>query len=169
MTLREIFQQTQKEEPELWLYLSGDDSQWTLDTEAVLFDPSEFDRHMDESVLPESFIQRGLRETLDALTVKACVEWADQLVGCPDDTVRLESFLYYYRFDAFLPKVGAPNPPPWEETRRKLDLEFYDKLMEDQQRLCKHEGCGRRAVQFGIFCKRHHFEMIKSRACPFEH
>jgi hypothetical protein len=140
-----------------------------LETEAFLLSP-EFDDKTDEPILPNGYGDKGLRETLDAQTVADCVEWADRLAGHADDAVRLESFLYYNKFDAFLPKIGAPPPPPPDEIQRRTDLEFYDKLgPEDFQRSCKHEGCGRGVVRFSVFCRRHHFEMIQHRECPFEH
>ena len=123
-----------------------------------------------EPILPPKFASKGLRETLDAQTIHDCVQWADKLSGRHDDVVRLESFLYYVRFDAFLPQIGAPDPPPWEETRRRLDLVFYDKLgPENLSRPCTHDGCCRGAIRNSLLCKQHHFEMIKHRECPFDH
>lgn len=169
MTLRDVFNQVSRDQPDSWLYLPGEISRWTLDTDAFLLSP-EFDEETGEPVLPAGYAGKGLRETLDAPTIVDCVEWADRLAGHADDTVRLESFVYYNRFDAFLPKIGAPAPPSPEEIQRRADLEFYDKLgPEDLQRRCKHEGCGRGVVRFSVFCKRHHFEMIRHRECPFEH
>jgi hypothetical protein len=168
MTLRDVLQQATREQPDAWLYLPGEREQWTLDTEAFLINP-EFDQ-TDEPVLPDGLAQRGLREALDTQTITDCVQWADRLAGRADDAVRLESFLYYYRFDAFLPKIGAPDPPPFEETRRRLDLEFYDRLgAEDASRPCKRDGCSRGSVQHSVLCRRHHFEMIQHRDCPFDH
>lgn len=68
------------------------------------------------------------------------------------------------------PLIGVPDPPSEEEVERRLDLEFYDRLgPEDLTRPCKHAGCSRGAIRNGFLCKRHHFEMIKHRECPFEH
>ena len=114
------------------------------------------------------FVAKGLRETLDAPTIVDCVQWADGLSGRPDDAIRFESFLYYVRFDACLPQIGAPEPPPWDETRQLLDLEFYDGLgSEDSSHPWRRDGCSRGAVQHSVLCKRHHFEMVKHRECPF--
>ena len=172
MTLRDILRQATEELPDGWLYLPGDHKQWTLDTEAFLLDLDAFDKspQTHEPILPPELASKGLREALDTRTITDCVQWADRLAGRPDDAVRFESFIYYVRFDAFLPKIGAPDPPPWEETRRRLDLEFYDKLgPEDLSRPCKHGGCNRGAVRFSVLCKRHHFEMIRHCECPFDH
>ena len=168
MTLRHIFHQATQEQPDAWLYLPGDVKQWTLDTEAFLLNP-EFEPGNDDPILPDDLAHKGLHEALDTRTITDCVQWADRLAGRPDDNVRLQSFIYYLRFDAFLPKIGAPDPPPWEETQRRLDSEFYDRLgMEDMTRPCKRDGCSRGAIPNSVLCKRHHFEMIKHRECPFD-
>jgi hypothetical protein len=169
MTLRDILRQATAKQPDAWLYLPGDVKQWTLDTEAFLLNP-EFEDGQDDPILPDSLAHKGLREALDTPTITDCVQWADRLAGRPDDDIRFESFIYYVRFDAFLPKIGAPDPPPPDEIMRRLDAEFYDKLgAEDLTRPCKHDGCSRGAVRFSVLCRRHHFEMIKHRECPFDH
>ena len=172
MTLRDILSQAAEELPDVWLYLPGDHNHWTLDTEAFLLDPDAFETNPQthEPILPSELTSKDLREALDTRTITDCVKWADRLASRADDAVRFASFIYYVRFDAFLPKIGATDPPPWEETQRRLDLEFYDRLgPEDSSRLCQHDGCNRGAVRFSVFCKRHHFEMMKHRECPFEH
>ena len=169
MTLRDILSQATAKQPNAWLYLPGDVKQWTLDTEAFLLNP-EFEPGQDDPILPDDLAHKGLREALDTSTITDCVQWADRLVGHPDDDVRFESFIYYVRFDAFLPKIGAPDPPPPDEIMRRLDAEFYDKLGgEDLARPCKHACCSRGAIQFSVLCRRHHFEMIRHRECPFDH
>jgi len=165
MKLRDIFHQA-SQFPDSWLYLPGDHKYWTLDTDGVFLDP---DPDTGELILPSELASKGFREALDIQTIADCVNWADRLSGTQDDAMRLESFIYYFRFDAFLPRIGAPDPPPWEETQRKMDLEFYEKLgPEDLTRPCKREGCNRGAIRNSVMCKRHHFEMIKHRNCPFD-
>ena len=169
MTLREVLQKSERELPDAWLFLPGNDQQWSLDTEAFLLNP-DLDPQTEKMILPEDLAQRDLTETLDTQTVSDCVQWADRLIGRPDALVRFQSFLYYFRFDAFLPKLGAEAPPPYEETRRRLDLEFYDRLgPEDSTRPCRTPGCSRGSVQFSVLCRRHHFENIERRDCPFDH
>ena len=64
----------------------------------------------------------------------------------------------------------AIDPPPVEDEQRKEDRGFYEQLgPEDLARPCKHDGCKRGSVRFSVLCKRHHFEMIKHRECPFDH
>ena len=170
MKLRDILNHAAQEQPDAWLFLPGDHRQWTLDTEAFLLVLDVLDTvpETGEPILPPEFVAKGLRETLDAPTIVDCVQWADGLSGRPDDAIRFESFLYYVRFDAFLPQIGAPEPPPWDETRQLLDLEFYDGLgSEDSSHPCRRDGCSRGAVQHSVLCKRHHFEMVKHRECPF--
>ena len=172
MTLRDILRQAAEEQPDEWLFLPADPKQWTPESEAFLLDLDTFDTDPEtyEPILPSFVASKGLREALDTRTITDCVQWADKLAGRPDDAVRFESFIYYVRFDAFLPKIGAPDPPPREETQRRLDLEFYEKLgPEDLDRPCKRDGCSRGVVRFSVLCKRHHFEMIKHRECPFDH
>ena len=66
--------------------------------------------------------------------------------------------------------VRAADPPPVEDRQRRLDREFYDRLgTEDSSRPCKRDGCDRGAITNGVLCKRHHFEMIQRRDCPFDH
>jgi hypothetical protein len=66
--------------------------------------------------------------------------------------------------------VRAVGPPPVEDRQRRLDREFYDRLgTEDSSRPCKRDGCGRGAIANSVLCKRHHFEMIQRRDCPFDY
>ena len=169
MTLRDVLHQSTKGQTAAWLYLPGSVKHWTLDTEAFLLNP-EFKAGQDDPIWPDVVAHKQLCETLDTSTITDCVLWADKLAGHPNDNARFESFIYYVQFDAFLPKLGAPAPPPREEIMRRLDLEFYDKLgPEDSAKPCRHNGCIRGTVRFSVLCKRHHFEMIKHRECPFDH
>lgn len=165
MTLREVFYSPPADALGDWLYLPGDPSSWTLDTEGYF--PS-IDPDSGEADLPAEYSSRGYREILDLPTIEDIVQGADRLAGRSDDTVRLEAFIYYFRFDAFLPRIGAPDPPPWEETRRQLDRTFYDELgAEDAARSCQSPGCARGAVRFSVLCRIHHFESVSRRPCPF--
>jgi hypothetical protein len=82
--------------------------------------------------------------------------------------------IHVFRPDADGKTKRAPYKPPTEEKRqeavRLADLEFYQQLTpEDASRPCAREGCRRGAIQCGVLCKRHHFEMIRRRDCPFDH
>jgi hypothetical protein len=64
--------------------------------------------------------------------------------------------------------VRAADPPPVEDPQLRRDRQFYEQLgPEDLSRPCKKEGCQRGAIRNSVLCKRHHFEMIERRYCPF--
>ncbi len=47
--------------------------------------------------------------------------------------------------------------------KKKLDREFFDALGEEMPgEPCRSEGYGRGAIQQSVFCRVHHYEMIKS-------
>ena len=165
MTLREIFHSPPDGVAGDWLYLPGEYNAWTLDTEAY-FPP--IDPESGEPVLDPGHASRAYRETLDLQTIEDVVQVADRLAGRPDDATRFETLIYYVRFDAFPSQIGASDPPPWEETRRRLDREFYDGLgAEDASRPCRTAACSHGSVRLSVFCRVHHFESICRRPCPF--
>jgi hypothetical protein len=168
MTLREVFQHARSRTlPKKWLYLPADNN-WTLNTDGTFLDWENEEKDVDE--IPFAAKQKNLRETLDDGTIEQVVDWADRLAGREDDAARLDVFRYYFRFDAFPNKLGAPNPPPADEIKRRLDREFYDSLgVENTDNKCRHDGCSRGMVKFSVFCRIHHFEQIKKRPCPFQH
>jgi hypothetical protein len=64
--------------------------------------------------------------------------------------------------------LRAVDPPPVEDPQLRQDRQFYEQLgPEDLSRPCKKEGCQRGAIRNSVLCKRHHFEMIERRDCPF--
>jgi hypothetical protein len=172
MTLREALDLSAQGKTTGWLFLPSDYRRWTADVAArfVDLDCLESDPETDEPILPADCVSEGLRETIDADTIAECVRWADRLAGRIDPAIRLKSFIYYVRFDAPMPSIDAGEPPPWEETQKKLDLEFYDKLgPENKSQPCRHPGCDHGSIRSSLMCKRHHFEMIQKRDCPFSH
>ena len=67
---------------------------------------------------------------------------------------------------------GFVRPPGWERDlareQESADREFYDRLgSENSETRCKQNGCTRGQIAFSSFCRLHHFEMIRSRPCPF--
>jgi len=107
-------------------------------------------------------------EGLDTQTIEDAVSVARHFQADPSDELLLESFVYYWRFDAWLPEPGAAEPPPWEEAKLKLDREFFESLGPERMDVpCRTEGCMKGAVQHSVFCRRHHFEMVKKDCCPF--
>lgn len=167
MTLLKIFNSPPGSIIGEWLFLPGDCTGWAFDTEGYFL---EHDDETGEPIIDAHLKTLDLRVSLDVQTIESVVAWADRLSGTPDDNVRLESFIYYYRFDAFLPRIGAPDPPPMEETLRGLDLEFYDGLgAERGEKPCSEPGCCRGSVRFSVLCRIHHFENVKAKKCPFDH
>ena len=70
-----------------------------------------------------------------------------------------------------------PLPPEVLERRQReaaawqlqQDRAFHDALgAERQDERCRSAKCRRGAVALSVFCRRHHFENIKGRPCPFE-
>jgi hypothetical protein len=150
-----------------WLYLREDGAiSPDLDCLLVAGDDEEF----DERGVSMAAVQRGFtREGLDTDTLAGTFDWAKNFIDPPPDKLLLESFTYYLRFDAFLPEPGAPDPPPWEETQQRLDRAFFDSLgPERAEEPCREPGCSRGAVRLSVLCRRHHFENVQRRPCPFE-
>ena len=166
MKLREIFQEAKRKNlPKSWLYLPID-VPWSADTEGVFLDWENEEKDADE--IPLTAKQGNLRESLDYATIEDIVDWADRLTGLENESARLEVFLYYFKFDAFPDRLGAPDPPSPEETMRRLDRKFYDLLGDERPGTkCRDAECVRGTVKFSVFCRTHHFEQIKKRPCPF--
>lgn len=144
-----------------WLYLPESENPG-LDTVCLLVASDEEDTQSIANELGFPF------EGLDTPTIEDTANAARQFQEQPSDELLLESFLYYWRFDAWLPEPGAPEPPPWEETKLKLDREFFESLgLERFDVSCKSEGCMKGAIQHSVFCRKHHFEMVKKEKCPF--
>ena len=126
MKIRDILRQATQKQPPAWLFLPDNYWEWTLDTEAILVDylkPFLSTRKPRIRLFHRNWFPK-FRETIDTQPIADCVGWADRLSGRDDDAVRFESLVYYIRFDAFLPRIGAPEPPPAEEIMRNADLEF---------------------------------------------
>jgi hypothetical protein len=140
----------------------------TLDTPCILLDMG--DGELNEFGVPPLATALGFPTAgLDVQTIVDTVACAEQFQSPPSDELLLESFLYYWRNDAFLPCPDAPPPPPPEEQQRRDDREFYDLLgAERHDHPCRNSGCARGAITHGVFCRVHHFEMIRGRACPFD-
>jgi len=152
--------------PSGWLYLP-ESLTLTAETPCVLaLDDEEF----DDQARPVAAVRAGfVREGLDTATMEDTGACARSFQDPPTDNLLIESFEYYLQFDAFLPTPGAPAPPPWEETQRRLDREFYDLLgPERTTQGCDRDGCLRGAVSHSRLCKVHHFESIHRRRCPFD-
>jgi hypothetical protein len=145
-----------------WLYLPSSKNP-TLDTPCLLVAAGP-DDDSEAIALECGFSQGGL----DSATIEDTAKCACLFRNPPTDELLLESFVYYWRFDAWLSFPGAPDPPPWEETRKRLDREFFEALGEERRgEPCRSEGCARGAIHQSVFCRVHHYEMIKKEPCPF--
>ncbi len=166
--LIEILKRASNGLDEGWLYLP-ENEKWCASTTGLIIDDdrltdSEVDEH-DEPIIAK---ENGLISTLDSGTIESIVASVKSLDSEVTDDLLLESFLYYYEYDAFLPYPGFKSLPP-EEHQRKLDRDFYDCLgVEREEVHCKNATCHRGAVKGSVFCKIHHFEMIQKKPCPFE-
>jgi hypothetical protein len=66
------------------------------------------------------------------------------------------------------PVRKVPALPGPEEIARK-DREFFSKLGEESRsEQCNDPDCTRGRIANGIYCRRHHFEMIRVKPCPFD-
>jgi hypothetical protein len=131
---------------------------------------SDDDVDYDEDDLPVPAREMGFTTAgLDTSTIEGTAQWCKQFADPPSVDLLVESYNYYWRWDAFLPKPGAPDPPSADETQRQLDLEFFNCLGEERADVpCREPGCARGAVRLSAFCRTHHFENTKKRPCPFE-
>jgi hypothetical protein len=164
-TLRAVLRQALQNRlsDDLWLYLPETPT-LHLDTPCLLLDVDP-DGQMDDRGIPIAAIRDGFpNEGLDGATLKSAGEWVVKFQDPPSDELLFESFVYYLRFDAFLPAPGAPDPPPWEDVRARLDSEFIARLgPEDPTRPCRRPSCTRGAVRFSALCAAHHFENVHRR------
>jgi len=169
MTLRDVLRAAlSKSLPSGWVYLPASD-ELSLDTPCLLLGDDYTEAELNERGIPMAAVNQGFpKEGLDDATIEGTVEWARQFSDPPPDELLLASFAYYLRHDAFLPSPNAPPPRSHPEIMRCLDLEFYNALgPERSDQSCGKEGCRRGAIDLSIYCRVHHFEMIKGKPCPF--
>lgn len=150
-----------------WLYLPAKQP-WQPDTLGqIIYVDTLPDDQVDEDEEPLIAAELGLVATLESAMIESIVASASQLTEPLTDELLLESFQYYYDYDAFLPYSGY-QPPSRETWQQQRDRDFYDCL--GQERLdqpCKNSTCQRGAIEGSVFCKVHHFEMIQHKPCPF--
>lgn len=145
-----------------WLFLPSDEKP-SLDTVCLLVVPDG-----DDDLQSFAFDRGFPSEGLDTPTIEDTANSARQFEDPPSDELLLESFAYYWRFDAWLPMPGASEPPPWKEVKLRMDREFFDSLgIERPEEPCRAEGCKRGAIHHSVHCRVHHFEVIKKEPCPF--
>lgn len=152
-----------------WLYLP-EDEEWLLHTNGLIIDEDKLESNqVDSQGVPLIALQKKLVSTLDSDTIEDINHSAKALDCEFTEALLLEAFLYYYHYDAFLPYSGF-KPIPREEYQINIDKNFYDCLgAERANTLCKKPTCQRGAITSSVFCRVHHFEMIKNKPCPFNH
>ena len=97
-----------------WLYMPECD-QWSLDTVCILIDVDELpDNEVDENEEPLVAQEKGMVATLDSVTIESIVSFANNIDAEMTEALLLESFMYYYEYDSFLPESGF-KPLPEEE------------------------------------------------------
>jgi Pentapeptide repeats (9 copies)/Pentapeptide repeats (8 copies) len=68
----------------------------------------------------------------------------------------------------FRGELDTENTIFLEKELLQLYQNFYDSLFENSNNQhCEHEGCSRNRVQNSVLCKKHYFEMIQRKECPF--
>jgi hypothetical protein len=152
-----------------WLFLPKN-KEWTIDTQGIVIDIDSLDEsEVNENEMPIVMEEKNLIITLDGGTLESINVCVSRLENPPSDRTLLEAFIYYYKFDAFLPEIGATDPPPTEVIVNNIDRQFYDSLGEENSNSkCKQNSCGRGMINFSVFCRVHHFESIKEKPCPFD-
>jgi hypothetical protein len=80
----------------------------------------------------------------------------------------LSRYMDSLRFDLSRRGRPPPDPPPSSETQARLDREFYELLGDERpEQPCQRERCERGAISHSALCRKHHFENIRGRQCPF--
>jgi len=70
---------------------------------------------------------------------------------------------------ALSPEARAARDRMFAEARLTEDRRFYDTLgPELVASPCRASGCGWGRIQLSVFCRRHHFENVMKRSCPFD-
>ena len=158
--------------PDGWLYLPEGE---LAETTICMFIPSA-DVGWDQNEVENG--DEGLRqaaqlgfpvEGLDTQTMQDVARGALMLNPRASDALLVRAFTYYLRFDAFLPSIDAPDPPPPEQALLKYDRDFYESLGPESSEMgCRREGCDHGTVYLSAFCRKHHFENVRLRPCLFE-
>ena len=100
-----------------------------------------------------------------ARCLKCRTVWAEEVVFDEGDDMRC---LY---------TVKTEEPPTWLQgaapmaqvvVREDEDRRFFDALgVEEGPRPCLYDGCPSLPITGSDFCRRHHFEVVQGRPCPW--
>lgn len=170
-TLIDILRQTLNGDTEKgWLFLEDViDDEWKAKSKGLIIDIDKLPEEELDNDFPILAKRNNLTETLDAQTIEDITNAAIDIEVPISDETLVEAFNYYYKYDTFLPEKGF-IPLSQEDWRRNADLDFYSNLGdESRESKCARERCNRGSVKFSLFCRIHHFEMMKKKTCPFTH
>jgi hypothetical protein len=66
------------------------------------------------------------------------------------------------------PEARDARERMFADAQRARDRAFYDCLGAERPTIpCRDDGCTRGSISLSVFCRRHHFENVKGRPCPF--
>lgn len=85
----------------LALYLPFSSSEWRADTEVIVEDPDNVDPNDPDSD-PDVVRDAGYRYIMTMQSVRSIVSYARLQRETISDDALLESFLYYFQYDAYL-------------------------------------------------------------------
>jgi len=138
---------------------------WEPDTTGIFFDDADA---RDEHGQPFLALLNDLEETLDGPDLEYVISYADNRSGSNEHSARVYTIRYYLNSQEIPDVIGIGLPPTREEIIAGLDQKFYDLLgPERTAHKCKATGCEHGAIEHSLLCRRHHFENIKGRPCPF--
>ena len=67
------------------------------------------------------------------------------------------------------PDAIAQAKADGEALQLKSDQAFYERLgPESSDEICGAQQCDRHRIAYSVYCRRHHFESVRKRPCPFE-
>ncbi|ABQ04105.1 DUF7716 domain-containing protein [Flavobacterium johnsoniae] len=101
VSIRDILSYPEKN-PGTWFYLPPNKEEWNLDTMGV-FSLDSYDFPPDsKDYLPEEVEKYGWIEILDGVSIEDLVEYAKNQLENPSIDQLFNSFIFYYKNDAFL-------------------------------------------------------------------
>lgn len=166
--LREVFQAALRGEMVAgWIFLPNT-SNITLDVLCMVV-PDDDDAEVDERGIPLEASRRGfVKEGLNRDMIEDVIAWARRFKNPPTVDVIFEGYQYYLAHDALPAHPGAEKPALPSDILLTQDRRFYDSLGGPSDIECEASGCQRMAITMSTRCRRHHFEMVTGRSCPFD-
>src|SRR5512138_1853919 len=142
-----------------WLYLSGGPP-FQPETPCVLIADEEIDA---AGAAPHDLAASlGFSvEGLDTQSLEDVASSAEAFALPTPDSLLVEAFAYYHRWDAFLPCPGAPPPLPAEAAESLAKQRFIAMLgPELPGTQCRFPSCPRGTVALSGFCAEHHYAQV---------